>query len=96
MAKTVIAQIPGGVQGQDNEHSLSMAAEIIMNQIYYRTNLPKLLAQLALKGEKDKVLSAVVAWGSGEKPLEEIWQDCCTAMEKKKSNQKEKEGAINV
>lgn len=67
------------------EESLNTAIEIISVQVYKRSNLPKLLADVAIAGFKEEALEGLIAWGKGTKPVEDIWEEFLPMTQKKNS-----------
>ena len=66
-----------------NEFELDLAAELLQKQVYMRANLPAKLAQLALAGQEREAVRALISWGTGEKPLSEIWEEVKGYIEKR-------------
>lgn len=70
---------------EKTEEGLSIAIGIISNQVYKRANLPKLLADVAIAGFKEEALEGLIAWGTGTKPVEDLWEEFLTMIQKKSS-----------
>ncbi len=68
-------------EGQGNE-GLEIAADLIFNQVYKRANLPKLLANVAMAGHKAEALEALIAWGTGKRSIDDLWEEICPMAQK--------------
>jgi len=71
---------------EKGEEGLKIAAEIISKQVYKRANLPKLLADVAIAGYKEAALEGLIAWGTGAKPVDDIWEEFLTMTQKNDSS----------
>ena len=67
---------------EKTEEGLSIAIGIISNQVYKRANLPKLLADVAIAGFKEEALEGIIAWGTGARPVEDLWEEFLTMTKK--------------
>jgi len=65
------------------EFELDLAAELLQKQVYMRANLPAKLSELALAGWEREAVRALISWGTGEKPLSEIWEEVNGYIEKR-------------
>ncbi|MCL6478092.1 MAG: hypothetical protein K6T65_06720 [Peptococcaceae bacterium] len=77
MAKIKINGFQPGVSTEERkvEDEISRASRCMMDHIYIRANLPGLLAKIALAGHSDKALDALIAWGTGRRPILELWKE---------------------
>ena len=63
------------VDERKNEDEISNVSKFMLEHIYIRSNLPGLLAKVALAGHTEKALNALVAWGTGRSPIIELWKE---------------------
>lgn len=84
MTKTRIKSFQpiGPAEERENEDEISQASRCMMDHIYIRANLPGLLARVALAGHPDKALDALIAWGTGRRPISELWKEMTPLAEK--------------
>lgn len=65
-----------------NEFELDLASELLQRQVQIRAGLPGKLAELALAGREQEAVRALISWGTGEKPLTELWEEVTGYIEK--------------
>lgn len=51
------------------------ARRLLEAHVRARAELPELLTRLAEAGREAEALAALVAWGTGRRPVLEIWED---------------------
>lgn len=57
------------------------AQAMLKEHIYIRSNMAKLLASVIKAGYEQEAIVAVLAWGEGKKPIEQIWKELSTLLE---------------
>lgn len=68
--------------GEECDDGFKKAADILFEQVFKRANLPRLLAFAAMAGYREEVLEALVAWGTGKRTIDQVWEEVSPMAQK--------------
>lgn len=69
-------------RGEAYDDGFKTAADILFKQVFKRANLPRLLAFAAMAGYREEVLEALIAWGTGKRTIDDVWEEVSPMAQK--------------